>query len=330
MYSNTKQLVNSEATLQFSLPEMALVEDSLQSIFAKSKGIIREAGCGLLSSGGKRIRPLLTIAGSLCCGPFKPETIHTAVAAELIHMASLVHDDVIDSSSLRRGINTVNSTHGNCTAVLVGDYIFAEAFKVLSSHRLLAGMGYLVEAIQQMCDGEVNQAEERFLTNLNTEKYFCRIAKKTGILLAACCKAGAASAGAGEREIDSLGRYGLNLGYAYQIIDDILDFTATSDKLGKPSGEDVSKGNVTLPVIILMQNPVYGNWLKQVLDTRLISSDGVESIKQAMYNDGSIEKAYAVAENCIVQAKQSLHQLPNNDYNLMLTAVADQVLRREA
>ncbi|HWJ02363.1 MAG TPA: polyprenyl synthetase family protein [Verrucomicrobiae bacterium] len=325
-------LTNVEALAQQSTwptAEMALVEDALQHVFARSRGIIRETCYGLINSGGKRIRPLLTLTSSLCFGPVRSEAIYAAVAAELVHMASLVHDDVIDRSEIRRGQATVNSLVGNSSAVLAGDYIFAEAFNLMSSHKLYASMNYLVEAIQQMCDGEVNQAGETFVTTVNREKYLCRIAKKTGILLAACCKSGAATAGASETEIFKLGQYGLNVGYAFQIVDDILDFTGTPEVLGKPIGLDVKNGNVTLPVILLMDNPVYGPWVKQVLDTQQVNNDGLASIKEALFNTGSIERAYGVAETCIENAKQSLEQIPDSEYKTTLLGLADKVLKRD-
>lgn len=324
------QIKDTPALTFTGLPELVLVEDKLTEILAGADGIIKDACTNLLCSGGKRLRPLLTICSGLCFGPVTDDMIYAAVAGELIHMASLIHDDVIDGSLTRRGKATANALHGNCAAILTGDYIFAEAFNILSSRRLLASMGYLVEAIKEMCDGEVNQAGELFHTSINTEQYYARIAKKTGILLAACCKSGASTAGASDEEIRLLGEYGLNLGYAYQIVDDILDFTGSAEKLGKPIGVDVTSGNVTLPVILLMENPVYGGWIKDVLNARNIPTCGVESIREALRNAGSIEKSYGAAANCVAEAKASLKQIPDGKHKDLLLALADKILQREA
>ncbi len=312
------------------LPELMLVEQKLADILGKAEGIIKDTCAGLLYAGGKRVRPLLTVCSGLCFGPLNMNMVFAAVAAELVHMASLVHDDVIDASQTRRGTATVNSRHGNSAAVLTGDYIFAEAFNILSSHRLITAMGYLVEAIKAMCDGEVNQAGELFALSVNPDKYFARIAKKTGILLAACCKSGAETGGGSEGEIEAMGEYGLNLGYAFQIVDDILDFTGTQEKLGKPVGLDVTNGNITLPVILLMDNPVYGNWVKEILSTRQINVTGVESIRQALQQAGSIEQSYAAAAKCVEKAKASLERIPAGRNKIMLLELADKVLQRQA
>ncbi len=316
-------------TVPLQVPELMLVEQKLAEVLGKAEGIIKDTCAGLLSAGGKRIRPLLTVYSGLCFGPLNTNMVFAAVAAELVHMASLVHDDVIDGSQTRRARDTVNSLHGNSAAVLTGDYIFAEAFNILSSHKLFAPMGYLVEAIKAMCDGEVNQAGELFALSANPDKYFARIAQKTGILLAACCRSGAQTGGGSEKEIEVMGEYGLNLGYAFQIVDDILDFTGTQEKLGKPVGVDVTSGNITLPVILLMDNPVYGNWVKEVLATRQVSVTGVESIRQALLQAGSIEQSYAAAAGCVKRAKASLERIPAGRYKNILLGMADKVLQRQ-
>ncbi len=310
-------------------PELSQVEDTLYGVLSKARGIIKDACYALLNAGGKRIRPLLTVHAALCFGPLTTDTINSAAAAELIHMASLVHDDVIDKAETRRGKPTVNCLYGNTGAVLTGDYMFAEAFKVLATCQLLPSMQYLVEAIQAMCDGEVNQAKDSFGYSC-TEGYLCRIAKKTGMLLAACCKSGAATAGATPQEIAALGEYGLNLGYAFQIVDDILDFTSAPQTLGKPTGSDIVNGNVTLPVIMLMNNPVYGDWIKQVIATQTINSTGVESIRQALTDAGSIEDSYKLAAGCVEKAKASLKHVPASPYKSVLLQVADSVFSRQA
>jgi heptaprenyl diphosphate synthase len=312
-----------------SCPELSLVEDTLYRVLSKSRGIIKDACCNLVNAGGKRIRPLLTLNSALCFGPLNTDVVNAAAAAELIHMASLVHDDVIDKAETRRGKPTVNSMYGNNAAVLTGDYMFAEAFQILANHQLLPSMGYLVEAIQAMCDGEVNQAQQLFDHSVCTERYLCRIAKKTGILLASCCKSGAATAGATPEEVAALGEYGLNLGYAFQIVDDILDFVGESETVGKPIGGDIVSGNVTLPVIILMDNPIYGDWIKQVLGSQQINTAGVESIKCALMGAGSIDKAYQMAASCVEKAKASLEKIPASPYKAALLQVADLIYSRQ-
>lgn len=254
--------------------------------------------------------------------------IKASVAAELIHMASLVHDDVIDESTTRRGKATINCLCGDHAAILTGDYLFAEAFNLLASEELLKSMLFFIEAIQAMCDGEVNQAEEQFSTTLGKDQYFKRIAQKTGILLAACCQAGAQLANAKAEDIRSLREFGLNIGYAYQITDDILDFSGSSESLGKPAGADLLNGNMTLPVLYLLENPVYGNWLQEILKTRRINSQSLSSINEALASAGCHQRASLTAAQCIERAKACLDNLPRSTYRTALLELADSIIRR--
>ncbi|ODA41970.1 polyprenyl synthetase family protein [Desulfosporosinus sp. BG] len=312
----------------FQFPELLFVEDQLQVVLNKADGLIQQTCVSLLQSGGKRIRPLLTLYSGMCFAPLNPLMIQAAVAAELIHMASLIHDDVIDESATRRGKPTVNSLHGDHAAILTGDYLFAEAFNILSTQQLLDSMKYLVEAIQAMCAGEVNQASEQFSVSVNTEHYFSRIAQKTGILLAACCQSGAILAGALSEDLALMREYGLNIGYAYQITDDILDISGNTESLGKPVGADLVNGNITLPVLYLLDNPIYGNWLREIMKTRKISQQGIQSVKEALICSGSIKQAYATATQCISKAKASLDTVPGSPYKSALIHLADSILQR--
>lgn len=309
-------------------PELLLVEDKLQDVLNKADGLIQQTCVSLLQSGGKRIRPLLTLYSGMCFAPLNPPMIQAAVAAELIHMASLLHDDVIDKSSTRRGKATVNSLYGDHAAILTGDYLFAEAFNILATHQLLASMTYLVEAIQAMCAGEVNQANDQFSSTISLNQYFQRITNKTGKLLSACCQSGANLAGATTDELNQMREYGLNIGYAYQITDDILDISGDADSLGKPVGADLSNGNITLPFLYLLENPIYGNWLKEIMNTRKVSRQGIHSIKEALTSTGCLDRAYETATQCINHAKECLEKIPRNPYRASLVKIADSILLR--
>ncbi|MDR3543645.1 MAG: polyprenyl synthetase family protein [Desulfosporosinus sp.] len=319
---------NTSTTSALQFPELLFVEDQLQIVLDKADGLVQQTCVRLLQSGGKRIRPLLTLYSGMCFAPLNPLMIQAAVAAELIHMASLIHDDVIDESATRRGKPTVNSLHGDHAAILTGDYLFAEAFNILSTHQLLNCMKYLVEAIQAMCDGEVNQASEQFSISVGTQHYFNRIAKKTGILLAACCQSGANLAGALAEDMTLMREYGLNIGYAYQITDDILDFSGDSESLGKPVGADLINGNITLPILYLLDNPTYGNWLEEIMQTRKISRQGLQSINEALISSGCIEQAYETATQCICKAKACLDKISGSPYRSVLIHLADSILQR--
>lgn len=312
----------------FQIPELLLVEDKLQLILSKADGLIQQTCVDLLHSGGKRIRPLLTLYSGMCFAPLNPQMIQAAVAAELIHMASLIHDDVIDESATRRGKPTVYALYGAHSAVLAGDYLFAEAFRILSTNKLLSCMTYLVEAIQAMCEGEVNQANEQFSSSINRQDYFERITKKTGKLLAACCQSGVKLAGGSSGKLSLMREFGLNIGYAFQITDDILDINGDSDELGKPVCADLINGNVTLPLLYLMDNPVYGSQLKEIIKTRNFSRKSIQRIKDALIASGSIDQAYATAKRCISKAKDCLAKIPESSYQTTLVNLADSILLR--
>ncbi|AFQ43248.1 polyprenyl synthetase family protein [Desulfosporosinus meridiei] len=323
--------VNTETSFpKLKFTELLFVEDQLQTVLQQADGLIRQTCISLLESGGKRIRPLLTLYSGMCFAPLNPLMIDAAVASELIHMASLIHDDVIDESETRRGKPTIVSEYGNHAAILTGDYLFAEAFNILSRSELLTSMNFLVKAIQAMCHGEVHQADEQFSSQVSFEEYYKRIANKTGILLAACCQSGAVLAGASAAELSLMQEYGMNLGYAYQITDDILDIEGDADSLGKPIGADLVNGNITLPILYLLDKPIYGNWLREIINVRSITPLGALSIREALLSTGCIEEAYQTATQCINKAKACLDNIPASTYKTTLLDLADTILHRKA
>lgn len=327
MNIQSENLINFSEGTPFVLPELLIVEEELHKTIEKAQGMIRESCSHLLSSGGKRLRPLLTLHSAMCFGPLNTATIQAAVAAELIHMASLIHDDVIDHSDLRRGQLTINAQQGNLKAVLTGDYLFAEAFQILSSYQLMDSMTYLVAAIQSMCTGEVEQAHCQFDLSIKLEDYFERIAQKTGILLASSCRSGAATAGASQRDIERLGTFGMYLGYAYQIIDDLLDFTGDEGKTGKPVGADLINGNLTLPMIYLLNNPLYGLWAREMLQDKL-TPQGLHKIIQALISSEALDEAFSTARRCVDTALSYLEKIPACSSKTFLKNTAYQVLYR--
>lgn len=310
-------------------PELLLVEERLKQTIDKAQGMIRQSCSQLLSSGGKRLRPLLTLQSGMCFGPLNTATIQASVAAELIHMASLIHDDVIDHSDLRRGLPTINSQQGNLAAVLTGDYLFAEAFHILSSNQLLESMNYLVEAIQAMCTGEVDQANRQFDISVSEKDYFERISRKTGILLASSCRSGAATAGASPEDIDRLGNFGMHLGYAYQIIDDLLDFTGNPQQTGKPVAADLINGHITLPIIYLLEHPLYGPWAAEFLQNKP-TSEKIPKIIQALISSEALDEAFSTALTCVETALSYLEEISACPSKTVLTQLASKVLYRNS
>jgi heptaprenyl diphosphate synthase len=305
------------------MPGIALIEEELQNILADSKGTVQEMCHHILKAGGKRIRPLLVLYSGAVFVPPARELVLAAVAAELIHMASLVHDDIIDRSFLRRGKPSINKMWGSHHAVLCGDYLFARAFGVLSRYRLLAGMDYMVEAIENMCCGEIVQAEEKYNCNVTMNGYYERIALKTAIFLKNCCQTGASIAGAEKRQVEAMGEYGLNLGFAFQIIDDLLDFRGNVRETGKPKSEDLREGNITMPVIYLLSDKKYGDWMREVITTRNFNTEVLDRISLLLDELEITHKCFETARMHIGKAKKSLEGLPHSMELEFLEEMAD-------
>lgn len=232
----------------------------------------------LFSAGGKRIRPLLVWAAASFKAADPKILIDAATAIELVHMASLIHDDVIDKAASRRGRATINHKWDNLTAVLAGDYLFASAFNLLTTAKNFEVLEYLTHSIQLMCEGEINQSAQSFNYEQSEKDYFLNIYKKTACLFATSCFAGALSAGLPRTQVNLLEKYGLYLGYAYQILDDILDIVAQPAELGKPVGSDLKNGILTLPVLRLLQDEAYAPALKKLFEQRHLAPAEVRQI----------------------------------------------------
>ncbi|MGH2331575.1 polyprenyl synthetase family protein [Thermoanaerobacter mathranii] len=307
--------------------EMKLIERELMRIIEESdepvRGILRD-----FFAGGKRLRPKLVLLTGLCFSPANKEMIYSAVAAELIHTASLIHDDVIDRSDYRRNRPTINYVYGNHTAVLAGDFVFAKAFEMLCRYNLNRCMSYLVNAIQEMCTGEIMQARENPDKTVDEGHYFRTIEKKTASLIAACCKSGADCGKAGEVQIEKMGLFGLYLGYAFQIVDDILDVTGDTREMGKPAAHDLEEGKITLPYIYLLQDNVLGAKYRDILMDRKLAVGMKGQIIRDLKQSGAIAKTYAKAEECVKKAREILVELPDSIYKEILIDLSGKVIKR--
>lgn len=282
----------------------------------------------IFTSGGKRLRPFLAIRSGQCFKPGIPtKLIKTAISFELIHMASLIHDDIIDRSDTRHGKPAVNKIWGSQCAVLSGDYLFAKALEILYTNKLLDCLDLAIYSIEQMCEGEIHQYQHKFNTGIGIEEYFDRIYRKTACLISCCCKCGALVSGASDEEIEALDNYGLNIGYAFQITDDILDLTGCKQLLGKPVGQDLVQGEVTLPVILLNQHEKY----RRLIDSAVrpdCSSENLAALIDALYKSGSIEKAYSIASLHVEKAKSCLESIAPSESRAQLYETADKILQR--
>lgn len=278
-------------------------------------------------TGGKRLRPKLVLLSGLCFSPVNPDMIYSAVATELIHTASLIHDDVIDESCFRRNQPTINYIHGNHIAVLAGDYVFAKAFEVLSVHNLHRCKDYFVAAIQEMCHGEVMQAVDNLF--IDEEYYFKIIEKKTASLISACCKAGAVCGKASEEDVEKMGLYGLYLGCAFQIVDDLLDVIGEELEVGKPVGHDLDEGKLTLPYIyFFIKSPRSSKYRPLLKDKQLLLKVKSQLLSDLKKSE-AINISYAKAEEFSKKARDVLNELPNSVYKNLLLELSFEVVKRK-
>lgn len=293
--------------------DISAIEKELERSIYIDHAMLRETSAHLLKAGGKRIRPVFVLlAGEF--GTYDLERMkHVAVPMELIHMSSLVHDDVIDDANTRRGQLTVRSKWDNRVAMYTGDYIFARALENITKISNPAVHQIMSSAIVQMVIGEMEQIRFFFHTEQTIRDYLLRIKRKTALLIAISCQLGALASGVPERLASRLYSFGYNVGMAFQIRDDILDLRGTEKDLGKPPGSDVKQGNITLPVIYALQRPdLHGDIVRELV--RIQAADGqtdVTPLIATIRRSGGIERADELSSRYIDKAIAALRQLPD-------------------
>jgi octaprenyl-diphosphate synthase len=234
--------------------ELQQVESEFERQARSNVQVIAYLADYLRESGGKRVRPALTILSNYAVGGdgSRYNSIRMATVMEFLHTATLVHDDIIDSADTRRNRPTVNALYGNETAVLMGDWLYMSAFETSLAERSLPILDILTRVTRKMTEGELLQLTTLGKTDISEQHYLDIIQRKTAFLFSGCCEVGAILGGASEPEQKALADYGMNLGMAFQLTDDLLDFTSTEDALGKSAGVDLLGGKVTLPLIYLI------------------------------------------------------------------------------
>jgi octaprenyl-diphosphate synthase len=278
---------------------------------------------------GKRLRPALTLVAGRMFGPLRPEHKTVGAIVELIHTATLVHDDILDESALRRNIETVNRRVGNETAVLLGDYLFATCFKEAAALEDRFASRYLAEIVAIVCRGEILQVHRRNDVNLPEETYFRIIEDKTAALYAAALRCGAEIAHAPPEASRALAEYGLRIGIAFQIIDDILDLVGEEATVGKSLGTDLEKAKMTLPLLRLRERATARD--RERLKRVLLSGDRAEreGLLPLLREYGAIASARETAEALVEEARRELRRVPEGPERALLVAAADYVLARD-
>jgi octaprenyl-diphosphate synthase len=279
--------------------------------------------------GGKRLRPALVLLSGLACGTFGPEHILLAAAVEMIHTATLVHDDVLDEAILRRHLDTVNARWDNETSVLLGDYLFTRALCISSSLDDVFACRELNNAARIMCEGELRQVESRGDYGLTEEQYYDIVRGKTAALTASCCRLGAHFSAADLEAEEALAQYGLHLGVAFQIADDLLDVLGDEAKVGKSLGTDLQKQKSTLPVIRLLEQSAPPE--RERLIAQLHSSDNHrrEMLRPHLENSDAIAYAREKAMVFGQLAVRQLDVLPPSAARDSLAGLAEFVVSRQ-
>lgn len=284
---------------------------------------------------GKMLRPMLVLLSGKAAGQTSDAHITLATVVEMVHMATLVHDDVLDEAELRRKGATINHLRGNEAAVLLGDYLISHSYHLCSSvdaaaHDLPAQYAsrLIARTTNQVCEGELLQIDNRNNIDLDEKTYYQIISYKTASLCAACCSLGATFAGATPKQVKAMEQYGLSIGIAFQIQDDILDLIGDVDTVGKTLGIDIEKGKLTLPIIHFLQNaPLeHRQLLRSLLSDR--DPDRAEKIRNLILPSQSIVYARQAATQWIDSARQALQELPDSEPRQVLDTIAQFIINR--
>ncbi|MFD1862627.1 heptaprenyl diphosphate synthase component II [Planococcus chinensis] len=290
-------------------PELDLIEQELEQAVDSESPLLNDASLHLLQAGGKRIRPVFVLlAGKF--GNYNVDVMkQVAVPLELIHMASLVHDDVIDDSEIRRGKPTVKAEWNNSVAMYTGDFILARALEYITDIDSPRLHHVLSKTMIEVCRGEIIQIEDKYKLDQNLRDYLRRIKRKTALLISSSCELGAMVSGADEKTVRHLRKFGYYIGMSFQIIDDILDFTSSDEELGKPAGSDFLQGNITLPILCARSNPEIYRLLQTNLNKDLTDEERLR-IVQTIRNSPAINEAKAISERYLSKALKELNELP--------------------
>ena len=310
--------------------DLVAIEQELGRDAASGVSTITEIAEYLREGGGKRIRPTLLLLSAHALGYGGQGSIRLGAVVEMVHTATLVHDDIIDGADTRRGRPSANTAWGNEKCVLAGDWLYMQAFKVALEEKNLRVLDLLIGLTQQMVEGELLQIQ-KLGKAVSEAEYYDLIFRKTACLFSVSMRLGAVLAGASEAEENRLATYGRTVGLAFQIVDDVLDLTATEEVLGKPVASDLREGKATLSVIHSMDHGTAKDRqaIQRVLDDRSFENVGRQQIRDILVRNGSVEYARTVADRYAEQSRQALAQLADSEFKRALLWVPDFVVARE-
>ncbi|PYS86816.1 MAG: polyprenyl synthetase family protein [Acidobacteria bacterium] len=312
--------------------DLELVETEFERQAGSNIQVINYLGNYLLETKGKRVRPALLILSTLAAGGCddKQGMIRLATVMEMLHTATLVHDDIIDNADLRRNRSSLNAKFGNQAAVLMGDWLYMSAFETALEERSLEILDILTNLTRKMTEGEIMQLTLIGDVEISEEQYFDVLRRKTAYLFSGCCEIGALLAGADIEQQMALRDFGMNLGIAFQLADDLLDFTSDENAIGKPAGSDLLEGKMTLPLIKLVQSDGSArSMLENIMEKGEYQNGTRAEIGQVLQRFSILDSTRKMALKYGEAARKSLDVLPETGYRSALEAIPDFVVTRK-
>jgi octaprenyl-diphosphate synthase len=320
-----------ESPVKLIEEDLKTLESSIQKLTVTRVSFIKEIVNYIIKSGGKRVRPILVILTAKLCGYKNEKHISYAAIIEFIHTATLLHDDVVDNAQTRRGSSTANIVWGNEPSVLVGDFLYSKSFELMAedgNHEILKTIS---KATTALSEGEILELLKTSDINTREEEYFEIVGNKTAVLFSAACEIGAILGNIDKEKRLSLRNFGYNLGIAFQLTDDMLDYISCDNILGKHVGTDLKEGKVTLPLIhtLKLTNEKEKTSIKKVLDKNKVTIKDFERVRNIILKYGGIDYTSTIAKQYIDTAKNFLNIFQTSPYKNALLSLADYMLKRE-
>jgi octaprenyl-diphosphate synthase len=311
--------------------ELKVFQERYKTVLHSSNSLVDKVTRYVLKQQGKQIRPLLVLLSAKVCGPVGDVSYRGAIMVELLHSATLIHDDVVDGAEMRRGIPSINALWKNKISVLIGDYLLSKGLLYSLENSDYRSLHLVSEAVRRMSEGELLQIQKTRSLDITEEDYLSVIADKTGSLIATSCAIGAASSTSSEQDIAAMKSYGEFLGLAFQIRDDLLDYTGDSKKTGKQLGIDIKDRKITLPLIYALQHSDKGeqNKVKTILKSSRKRSVRSSEVINFVRQKGGLDYAAQVAEGFADKALESISHFSESDAKRSLQLLVDFVMKRQ-
>jgi heptaprenyl diphosphate synthase component 2 len=311
-------------------PDLERVDRMFEERAFSGLEMLHAAAEHALSSPGKRLRTALTLLSGKMIEYRLEKLLPLSVAFEMVHLASLIHDDIIDNAATRRGIPTVNARYGDHVAILLGDFLFARTAGLIADVEDFRVDRLFSETVASVCEGSIIELLSERTFDLSLNMYLERITRKTAVLMAACCKGGAIVGGGADAQIALMEDYGRNLGVAFQIMDDVLDYSGTSVSIGKPAGNDFRQGLITLPLIYAIEQDGNGRalWVEEMLRGDHLTDEQVSEVVAWVKSSPALEQAQDLARHYGMRAHALLSEFPASPERAVLEELVDFVITR--